>query len=283
MEMFRGQGYVVIPGVLDDEQIARGRELIAAMLAAEPPEPGDVGPYFLWPRFGEAGHQLLDFYRDTGIGPLSSGLLRADLGVQEPDFAQVATTIPPWPHPPGGPPVDRRLPPPPARRLRADLGVRERDFAQVATTTPPWPHRPGGPHVDGLTPPPPDGRPGTFSMLAGVWLSDQSQPDRGNLWVWPGTHLRFGSYLAERGADALMRVEQMNPGPYPKIELGEPTQATGPAGSVQFAHYLLAHNIGGHDEPASAAQRQTVYYRLHATAHQDRWREAVTDPLLEFG
>ena len=241
MEMFRGHGYVVIPGVLDDEQIARGRELIAAMLAAEPPEPGDVGPYFLWPRFGEAGHQLLDFYRDTGIGPLASGLLRADLGVQEPDFAQVATTIPPWPH------------------------------------------RPGGPHVDGLTPPPPDGRPGTFSMLAGVWLSDQSQPDRGNLWVWPGTHLRFGSYLAERGADALMRVEQMNPGPYPKIELGEPTQATGPAGSVLFAHYLLAHNIGGHDEPASAAQRQTIYYRLHATGHQDRWREAVTDPLLEFG
>jgi hypothetical protein len=80
-----------------------------------------------------------------------------------------------------------------------------------------------------------------------------------------------------------MRVEQMNPGPYPKIELGEPTQATGPAGSVLFAHYLLAHNIGGHDEPASAAQRQTIYYRLHATGHQDRWREAVTDPLLEFG
>src|ERR1017187_2611816 len=87
MEMFRGQGYVVIPGVLDDEQIARGRELIAAMLAAEPPEPGHRGRYWLWPWFGDADHQLLDFSRDTGIGPLASGVLRADLGVQKPDFA----------------------------------------------------------------------------------------------------------------------------------------------------------------------------------------------------
>jgi Phytanoyl-CoA dioxygenase (PhyH) len=237
---FRERGYVVIPGVLDDEQIAAGRKLVAAMLAAEPPERDHVGPYFLWPRFGRAGHRLLDFYRETGIRSLAAGLLRPDLDVQDPDFAQVATTIPPWPH------------------------------------------RPGGPHVDGLIPPSPAGRPATFSLLAGVWLSDHSEPGHGNLWVWPGTHLRFGSYLAERGADALSRVQEMNPGPYPKIELGEPAQAVGPAGSVVLAHYLLAHNTGGHQGPTDAAARQTVYYRLHATGHQDRWRDAVTDPLLEF-
>jgi Phytanoyl-CoA dioxygenase (PhyH) len=237
---FREQGYVVIPGVLDDAQIAAGRSLVAAMLAAEPPEPGLAGPYFLWPRFGRAGHRLLDFYRDAGIGALAAGLLRPDLDAREPDRAQVAATIPPWPH------------------------------------------RPGGPHVDGLTPPSPDGRPGTFSLLTGVWLSDQSEPDHGNLWVWPGTHLRFGSYLAERGAEALSRVEEMNPGPYPKIELGDPAQAAGPAGSVLLAHYLLAHNIGCYDGPAGAGPRHTVYYRLHAAGHEDRWREAVTDPLLEF-
>ena len=32
---------------------------------------------------------------------------------------------------------------------------------------------------------------------------------------------------------------ESDPGPYPKIELGEPIQAVGPAGSVLFAHYLL--------------------------------------------
>jgi hypothetical protein len=68
---FREQGYVVIPGVLDDWLIAAGRELAAAMLAEQPPEDGRRGPYFLWPRFGPAGHGLLDFYRDAGIGRMA--------------------------------------------------------------------------------------------------------------------------------------------------------------------------------------------------------------------
>jgi hypothetical protein len=88
------------------------------MLAAEP---GHAGPYFLWPLFGPAGHPLLDLYRHAGIGSLAAGLLSTGLDVQEPDAAQIATTIPPWPH------------------------------------------RPGRPHVDGLTPPCPDGRPGTLA------------------------------------------------------------------------------------------------------------------------
>ena len=83
-------------------------------------------------------------------------------------------------------------------------------------------------------------------------------------------------------AGSLGRVEEMGPGPYPDVELGEPVQATGLAGSVLFAHYLLAHNIGGHDGPEEAGPRQTVYYRLEADGHRERWREAVTSPLLEF-
>jgi hypothetical protein len=75
----------------------------------------------------------------------------------------------------------------------------------------------------------------------------------------------------------------MRPGPYPKVELGEPTQATGPAGSVLFAHYLLGHNIGGHSGDAGDERRETIYYRLQATGHRDRWREVVTDPLVELG
>ncbi len=161
----------MIPEVLSAEQIADGRELVAALLERQPHADGHVGPHFLWPRFAAEGHPLLDFYRETGVGDLAGQLLRSDLDVQDPDFAQVATTIPPWPH------------------------------------------RPGGPHVDGLTPTEPDGRPGSFSLLAGVWLTGHDHRHRGNLWVWPGTHLRFGQYLAERGADALARVEEMNPGP----------------------------------------------------------------------
>ncbi|MFI5796004.1 phytanoyl-CoA dioxygenase family protein [Streptomyces sp. NPDC051677] len=237
---FRQQGFIVVPDVLRGEQIAAGRRVVAAMLERQPPADDHVGPYFLWPSFSSTGHPLLDFYRETGIGQLATQLLRTNLTVQDPVFAQVATTIPPWPQ------------------------------------------RPGGPHVDGLTPGEADGRPGTFSLLAGVWLTNHDQRHRGNLWVWPGTHLRFGHYLAERGADALACVGDMNPGPYPKIELGEPTQALGSAGSVLFAHYLLAHNIGDHDGDTAEGRRETVYYRLHASGHRDRWREAVTDPLAEF-
>lgn len=49
-----------------------------------------------------------------------------------------------------------------------------------------------------------------------------------------------------------------------------------------LAHYLLGHNIGGHFGPAGSDARRTIYYRLHATGHRDRWRDAVTAPLLEF-
>ena len=59
LALFREQGFVVVPGVLDDRQIACARRTVAAMLTAEPPSPGHTGPYFLWPRFaapGEGGH-----------------------------------------------------------------------------------------------------------------------------------------------------------------------------------------------------------------------------------
>jgi hypothetical protein len=239
---FREQGFVVVPDVLTGEQVALGRKVVAALLAEKPHAEDHVGAYFLWPVFDQdgGGHRLLDLYRQAGIGELASQLIRADLTVDEPDFAQVATTIPPWPH------------------------------------------RPGGPHVDGLTPPSPDGTPATFTMLAGLWLTDQAELNRGNLWIWPGTHLRFGEYLAEHGADALTRLDAMNPGPYPKIELGEPIQASGSAGSVLFAHYLLAHNIGGHDGTAEDDRRETIYYRLQTAGHRTRWRDAVTNPLTEF-
>jgi hypothetical protein len=230
-QAFRQQGFVVVPGVLDDRQIADARALVASMIT-EPPPPG---PHFLWPRFGPGGHPLLDLYHSSGVAGLAAEMLRP--AVIEPDFAQVATTIAPYPH------------------------------------------RPGGPHVDGLTNVEPGDRPHTFSLLAGIWLTDQSQENRGNLWIWPGTHLRFGRYLAERGADALTRTDEMNPGPYPKIDLGTPIQATGPAGSVLFAHYLLAHNIGGNDE---GERRETIYYRLQAQGHPERWRGFVTDPLMEL-
>lgn len=238
---FREQGYVVVPGVLTDAQLGRGLALVEELLAADPPPPGHVGQLARWPRFTATGdNPLLDFYREVGVAELAAQLVREDLPLQDPDFAQLAVTVPPWPH------------------------------------------RPGGPHVDGITPTLPDGTPGTFTLLAGVWLSDQTAPYTGNLWVWPGTHLRAGAYFAEHGADALARADELRPGPFPDVEWGEPVQAACPTGSVLFAHYLLGHNFGGHDGPADAAWRRTLYYRVRTVGHRQRWRTVVTEPLHEF-
>jgi hypothetical protein len=145
--------------------------------------------------------------------------------------------------------------------------------AQVALTIPPFRHRPGGPHVDGLDPLGPDGTPQTFTLLAGLLLTDQSADDMGNLWVWPGTHLTTANYLREAGPDALATA------PYPPVALPEPEQVHGRAGDLLLAHYLLAHNIGGNTAPHV---RECLYYRLHAEGHRDRWRAAVQDAFAEF-
>jgi Phytanoyl-CoA dioxygenase (PhyH) len=144
---------------------------------------------------------------------------------------------------------------------------------QVALNIPPNPHRPGMHHIDGF-PPEADGRPGTFTMLAGVLMSDQRGPDAGNLWVWPGTHLTHAQYFREHGPDAFFAA-----GGYPPIKLPEPEQVTGEAGDLLLAHYLLGHNIGGNTSPAV---RRAVYYRVKRAGHDPRWREFLADPWLDY-
>lgn len=58
--------------------------------------------------------------------------------------------------------------------IRDGLPFDRPTFAQVALTIPPHPHRPGHPHIDGLTPAEDDGRPGTFTLLAGLVLTGRS-------------------------------------------------------------------------------------------------------------
>ena len=144
---------------------------------------------------------------------------------------------------------------------------------QVALNIPPFPHRPGLHHIDGF-PPEPDGRPGTFTMLAGVLMSGQRGPDAGNLWVWPGTHLAHAEYFRSRGPDAFFAA-----GGYPPIRLPEPEQICGEAGDLLLAHYLLGHNIGGNTSPAV---RRAVYFRVKRAGHDPRWRDFLPDPWLDY-
>jgi hypothetical protein len=144
---------------------------------------------------------------------------------------------------------------------------------QVVLNIPPFSHRPGGHHLDGYLEGQQD--PATFTMLAGVLMTEQRVENAGNLWVWPGTHRTHAAFFRERGPEALVELKG-----YPKIELPEPSQLLGGPGDVILAHYMLGHNIGGNYE--SEKVRRAVYFRLRRVGHEHRWRECLCDELLEF-
>ncbi|MFE2288650.1 phytanoyl-CoA dioxygenase family protein [Streptomyces sp. NPDC059443] len=145
--------------------------------------------------------------------------------------------------------------------------------AQVALNIPPFPTVPGWHHIDGF-PSEADGRPGTFTMLASVLMSDQLDEDAGNLWVWPGSHLAHAEYFREHGPNAFFEA-----GGYPPIQPSKAEQVRGQAGDLLLAHYLLGHNIGNN---ASEATRRAVYFRIKRTGHDSRWREFLQDPWLDY-
>lgn len=145
---------------------------------------------------------------------------------------------------------------------------------QISLILPPWKHKPGGPHIDGISQTEADGRPGTFSMLAGIFLTDQPSPDMGNLWVWPGSHRSTAAYLKEHGPDALLASN-----PYPPVKLSPPRQVTGKSGDLLLTHYMLGHNVGGN---MSDSVRETLYFRLQSKNHRSHWREFVQDELYEL-
>lgn len=141
--------------------------------------------------------------------------------------------------------------------------------AQVALNIPPYHHRPGRPHIDGDAPGKP---PGTFTLLAGLLLTDQMAENGGNLWVWPGTHRAHAAFFAEHGARAFSG--------YPAIELPQPTQIRGRRRDVLLAHYLLGHNIGGNYEGDHI--RRALYWRLQAKGHGARWQQCLADLWCEY-
>lgn len=144
---------------------------------------------------------------------------------------------------------------------------------QVALNIPPFHHRPGRPHIDGYSPRS-DGPPGTFTVLAGILLSDQTGENGGNLWTWPGTHRTHADYFRANGPDAFFSAAG-----YPPVKLPEPEQVRGQAGDLLLAHYLLGHNIGGN---FAEDTRRALYFRVKHRDHDPRWREFLQDPWLDY-
>ncbi|HUJ66967.1 MAG TPA: phytanoyl-CoA dioxygenase family protein [Acidimicrobiales bacterium] len=131
----------------------------------------------------------------------------------------------------------------------------------------PEPQKPDTPHLDGIpnrTNGLPAGKLFPFSVLVGVYLSDLTRPDSGNLVVWPGSHRTIESY-ATAHPEGWFDAEGYGPPPIglPAIEIGEPVQVTLRAGDVVLAHYQLAHSVAQNLSPHI---RYAIYYRL---AHRD--------------
>jgi hypothetical protein len=149
------------------------------------------------------------------------------------------------------------------------------DHIQIATSSFGWDHEPGGGHLDGYGIPG-QNEPATFTMLAAIYLGDESQPGRGNLWVWPGSHRGHERLFRQRGVDALMDDASMGGHACllpdaPDFGPGRPVLVS--RGDVLLAHYLLAHNQSGN---MWNPLRRIIYYRLATTGHRQRWQQPTS-------
>ncbi len=239
LKEFGERGFLVVPGVVAAEFVAGAHRRIDELIAAEPPSEGHVGHHFYFPQ--AAGEPALTAPL-TAAGPDGvSG------GVSAFAYAEAL----------------------------ADPGLLEApEQVQVALNIPPFAHQPGRPHIDAaISEPTPGFQPNSFTLLAGVFVTDQLTENSGNLWVWPGTHRTHAEYFRERGVEMYCA--------YPDIELPEPEQVTARAGDLLLAHYLLGHNIGGNY--ASETTRRMLYYRISGRGHGKEPARILTEPWYEYG
>lgn len=108
------------------------------------------------------------------------------------------------------------------------------------------------------------GRIYNFTVNIGVFLSDTSAPYRGNLAVWPQSHLAYESYFRDRGRQA-----EREPMPAPAA-IGRPVQLICSAGDAVWLPFHMGHAVA---PSISAGERRVAYFRLYLRdIEADRWR-----------
>lgn len=131
------------------------------------------------------------------------------------------------------------------------------------------------PHLDGMYSPNNRVRKGTiqsFTMLAGVFLSNIPNNFWGNFCVWPGTHRLFAEYFQANGTESLLNG-------LPPIEMPEPQQILAQTGDGLICHYQLAHTVVLNVSPYV---RYAIFFRLVHKDHESRKKEALINPWLEW-
>ena len=150
------------------------------------------------------------------------------------------------------------------------------NHVQVVVNYPKFSHWPGGPHIDCHGG---QGDPYSFTVLAGIYLCDESAPARGNLHVWPGSHRAHARLFHERGVDVLQQTSGHSTLLDPPLVLEPSKPVLAKRGDIVLAHFLTGHNSSGNE---TDQMRKIIYFRLSAEGHRDRWRETFLDPLTEY-
>ena len=233
-DSLRDRGYAVLPGVVPKaRQDAALRAINASLGRGLRPE--DVSRFRAQSFCPELQKTdvILDLFRNTAASHAAASLVGSD-GLERVTTGQIALSFP----------------------------------SDEAPRTPP-------PHLDGMYTPDngvPTGSVLSFTMLAGIVLSDVTTPDAGNLVVWPGSHRVLENYFRARGPKSLLAG-------MPDIDLGRPEPVLARAGDVVLSHYQLAHAGGPNTSPHV---RYAVYFRLKRKGH-DRWKwECLTDVWREW-
>jgi Phytanoyl-CoA dioxygenase (PhyH) len=129
-------------------------------------------------------------------------------------------------------------------------------------------------HVDGVACPhldPDELR--TFSLLAGVVLSDVSDPAGGALRYVPGGHLRMAEWF---GTEWSLGLTDQVP---PQIDSEHGRPFLGMPGDLLLMHHLVPHEVGRN---LTGAPRIMAYFRVSHVDHASRRLDALRDPWLDF-
>lgn len=151
------------------------------------------------------------------------------------------------------------------------------DHVQLCTVPSGRVHWPGAPHIDGMGHGPE--RPETFTMLAGIYLDDETEAEHGNIYMWPGSHRLHAEVHREYGTDALLKFGGHVGMVQPERDLGVSHPVYAARGDLLLSHYLTGHNSGGN---LGDRTRRIVYFRLAAAGHIECWEKAMTDPWHEY-
>jgi ectoine hydroxylase-related dioxygenase (phytanoyl-CoA dioxygenase family) len=235
-DSLRNRGYVVLPGVIPRTHLEAALRAINSSLGRGL-GPEDVARFraqSFCPELQKAD-VILDLFRDTATSTAAASLVGPE-GLERVTTGQIALSFP----------------------------------AEGKASA-----RPPHPHLDGMYTPDngvPAGSILSFTMLAGMVLSDVDGPDAGNLVVWPGSHRILEGYFRARGPKSLLAG-------MPEIDLGQAEPVFARAGDVVLCHYQLAHAAGPNTSPHI---RYAVYFRLKRKGHDRLNWECLTDVWREW-